>query len=74
MIRYIGNSRASKNRKNSSRSSARNDPTTAVSSANIAAMYSRTLRSIRHDARIASGNRNVVNSTRNRLMPSTPTS
>jgi hypothetical protein len=74
MIRYIGNSSASKKRKNSSRSSARNEPSTAVSRISIAAMNSRTFRSILQDARIARGIRKAVSSTRNRLMPSTPTS
>ena len=42
MIRYIGTSSASKNTKNSSRSSATNEPSTAVSSTSIDAMKSRT--------------------------------
>ena len=73
MIRYIGTSSASKNRKNSSRSSARNVPSTAVSRTSIVIMYRATFVSILHDARIAIGNRNVVSRTSHRLIPSTAT-
>ena len=73
MIRYIGTSSASKNTKNSSRSSATNDPSTAVSRTSIDAMYSRTFFLTGHDASTDSGNRNVVSSTIQRLTPSMPT-
>ena len=73
MIRYIGTSSASKNTKNSSRSSATNDPSTAVSRTSIDAMYSRTFFLTVHDASTDSGNRNVVSSTIQRLTPSMPT-
>ena len=71
--RYPGSSVASKNRKNSSRSSDTNVPSTNVSSARIVAMSVRTFTVSRNDASTAITNRNVVSRTRNRLMPSTPT-
>ncbi len=73
MIRYIGTSSASKNTKKSNRSSATNDPSTAVSSTSIDTMYSRTFFSTLHDASTDNGNRNVVSSTIQRLTPSMPT-
>jgi hypothetical protein len=72
MIRYMGNSRASKNTKNSSRSRARKDPIMAVSRTSREIMYVLTWRSILHDARTAAGIRNVVSRTIHRLIPSTP--
>jgi len=72
MIRYIGNSSASKKKKNSSRSRARNDPIMAVSRNRKASMKYFTWFSIRHEISTPAGIRNVVSRTKNRLMPSTP--
>ena len=53
IMRNIGTSSASKNTKNSSRSSARNEPTIAVSSSSVSAMNSRTRWLTPHDETIA---------------------
>src|SRR4051812_13637683 len=71
--RYIGTNSASKKMKKTIRSSARNVPSTAVSSTSIAIMYRRTSVVTVHEASTDTGNKKVVSSTSHRLMPSTPT-
>ena len=73
ITRNIGTRSASKNTKNSSRSSARNEPTIAVSSSSVSAMNSRTRWLTPHDETIATGVMNAVSTTSQTLNPSTPT-
>ena len=73
MTRNIGTSRASKNTKKSSRSSAQNEPRITVSSSKLRPMYMRTLWVTLHDEMSATGMMNVVSTTSQMLNPSTPT-
>ena len=71
--KYIGISIASQKRKKRNRSSETKTPITPVSSTSSEMKKPCTRWSIDfQDASIAIGVRNVVSSTRNRLMPSTP--
>ena len=73
MMKYIGKSNASKNRKKSKRSSDRNAPRITVSRKSAIAMYRRTCWVTFHDAAIAIGNMKVVTMTSQIENPSTPT-
>ena len=73
MIRNIGTSSASKNTKNSRRSSAQNDPSTTVSRSSESPMNRRTRCSIPTRPISPTGNMNAVRRTSQMLNPSTPT-
>ena len=73
MMKYMGNSSASKNRKNSNRSKDRKAPRITVSRNRAMPMYRRTCLSTLHDAAIASGNMKVVTITSQIENPSTAT-